>query len=104
MDVTAILDLAQQGEPAARKVIRQRAAVVADVIVNLSLILNPGLIVLGGEVGRHPALLSFLAKDLERCEFAVPRIAAARLGEAAVLRGAIAMAQEAIPSILLPLP
>jgi glucokinase len=104
MDVTAILDMAQRGEPAAKKVIKQRAAIVADVIVNLSLILNPGLIVLGGEVGRHPALLSFLGKELEGCEFAVPRIAAASLGEAAVLRGAIAMALEAIPSMLLPLP
>jgi glucokinase len=104
VDVTAILDMAQRGEAAARKVVKRRAAIVADVIVNLSLILNPGLVVLGGEVGRHPALIGFLRKELERSEFAVPRIAAATLGEAAVLRGAIAMALEAIPSILLPLP
>ena len=104
VDVAAILDMAQRGEPAAKKVIKQRAAMVADMIVNLSLILNPGLVVLGGEVGRHPALLSFLSKELERCEFAAPRIAAARLGEAAVERGAIATALEAIPAILLPAP
>jgi glucokinase len=104
VDVTAILDMAQRGEAAARKVVKRRAAIVADVIVNLLLILNPGLVVLGGEVGRHPALIGFLRKELERSEFAVPRIAAATLGEAAVLRGAIAMALEAIPSILLPLP
>lgn len=102
VDVTAILDMAQRGEPAAKKVIRQRAAIVADVIVNFSLILNPSLVVLGGEVGRHPALTGYLGKELEGCEFAVPRIAAASLGEAAVLRGAIAVALEAIPSILLP--
>ena len=104
IDVSAILDMAQQGEPLARKVVRHRAAIVADVIVNLSLILNPGLVVLGGEIGRHPAMLSFLARELEHCQFAVPRIAAAKLGEGAILRGAIAMAQEAIPAILLPLP
>jgi glucokinase len=104
VDVTAILDMAQRGEAAAKQVVKQRAAIVADVIVNLSLILNPGLVVLGGEVGRHPALIGFVRKELERSEFAVPRIAAASLGEAAVLRGAIAMALEAIPSILLPLP
>ena len=104
VDVTAILDMAQRGEAAARKVVKRRAAIVADVIVNLLVILNPELVVLGGEVGRHPALIGFLRKELERSEFAVPRIAAATLGEAAVLRGAIAMALEAIPSILLPLP
>jgi glucokinase len=104
VDVTAILDMAQRGEAAAKQVVKQRAAIVADVIVNLSLILNPGLVVLGGEVGRHPALIGFVRKELERSEFAVPRIAAASLGEAAVLRGAIAMALDAIPSILLPLP
>ena len=103
-DVTAILDMAQRGEPAAKKLIRQRAAIVADMIVNLSLILNPGLVVLGGEVGRHPALHSFLGKELARCEFAVPRIVAAKLGESAVERGAIAVALEAMPSILLPAP
>lgn len=103
VDVTAILDMAQRGEAAAKQVVKQRAAMVADVIVNLSLILNPGLVVLGGEVGRHPALIGFVRKELERSEFAVPRIAAASLGEAAVLRGGIAMALEAIPSILLPL-
>ncbi|MDR3718193.1 MAG: ROK family transcriptional regulator [Bryobacteraceae bacterium] len=103
VDVTAILDMAQRGEPAARKIVRQRAAIVADVIVNLALILNPGLVLLGGEVGRHPALLSFVRRELKQCEFAVPRIATAMLGEAAVLNGAIAVALEAIPSILLPL-
>jgi glucokinase len=95
-------DMAQRGEPTARKIVRQRAAIVADVIVNLALILNPGLVLLGGEVGRHPALLSFVSRELEQCEFAVPRIDTAMLGEAGVLCGAIAVALEAIPSILLP--
>jgi glucokinase len=102
VDVAAILDMAQRGEPTARKIVRQRAAIVADVIVNLALILNPGLVLLGGEVGRHPALLSFVSRELEQCEFAVPRIDTAMLGEAGVLCGAIAVALEAIPSILLP--
>lgn len=97
-----VLDLAQAGDTAASKVILYRAEIVADVIVNLSLVLNPGLIVLGGEVGRHPALLSLVKRELEQSEFAVPRIAAASLGEFAVLWGAIAVALEAIPSLLLP--
>jgi glucokinase len=101
-DAQAVLNLAQNGDPIARKIILHRAGIVADVIVNLSLVLNPGLILLGGKVGSHPALLSFVIKELEESEFAVPKIAAASLGEFAVLWGAIALALESIPSLLLP--
>lgn len=101
-DAQGVLNLAQTGDPLARKIILHRAGIVADVIVNLSLVLNPGLILLGGKVGSHPTLLSFVTKELENSEFAVPKIAAASLGELAVLRGAIALALEAIPTLLLP--
>ena len=53
-------------------------------------------------MGSHPTLLSLVSKELEHSEFAVPKIAAASLGEFAVLWGAIALALEAIPSLLLP--
>jgi glucokinase len=99
-----VLDLAQAGDPVARKIVLHRAAIVADVIVNLSLVLNPGLILLAGNVGSHPALLNFVNKELEQSEFAIPRIAAASLGESAILWGAIALALEAIPALLLPEP
>lgn len=101
-DAQGILNLAQTGDPIARKIILHRAGIVADVIVNLALVLNPGLILLGGKVGSHPTLLSLVSKELEHSEFAVPKIAAASLGEFAVLWGAIALALEAIPSLLLP--
>lgn len=102
-DCAGVLNLAQKGDPLARKIILHRAAIVADVIVNLSLVLNPGLILLSGKVGSHPALLSFVNKELENSEFAIPKIAAATLGDYAVLWGAISLALEAIPSLLLPL-
>lgn len=104
MDARGILNLAQAGDPQAKKIIQHRAAIVSDIIVNLSLILNPGLILLGGEVGSHPVLLSSVQKQLERCEFAVTRIAVATLGDSAVLWGAIAVGLEIIPGILLPQP
>jgi len=102
MDAQGVLNLAQAGDPLARKIILHRAEIVADVIVNLSLVLNPGLILLAGKVGSHPALLGFVTKELEQSEFAIPKIAAATLGDFAVLWGAIALALEAIPSLLLP--
>ena len=104
MEAKTILDLAQSGDPRARRIIQYRAGIVSDILVNLSLILNPGLILLGGEVGSHPMLLSSVQKQLERSEFAVTRIAAATLGDFAVLWGAIAAALEEIPFVLLPQP
>jgi len=102
MTAKQILDLAQTGDRIARKIIHRRAGIVADVIVNLALVLNPGLILLGGEVGGHAILLTLVKKELEQCEFAIPKIAAASLGEFAVLWGAIALALEGIPELLLP--
>lgn len=103
-DAAAILALAQAGDPRARKLIQHRAAIVADILVNLSLVLNPALILLGGEVGCHPLLLSLVHKQLERSEFAIPRIAAASLGDTAVLWGAISVAIDGVAAILLPEP
>lgn len=103
-DVAKILDLAQTGDPKAGKIVASRAAMVSDIIVNLALILNPGLILLAGEIGSHPVLLTTVQEELKRSEFAVTRIAAATLGEFATLWGAIAAALEKIPLVLLPQP
>ena len=99
-----ILDLAQAGDARAKKIVRRRAEIVADIIVDLSLILNPNLILLGGEVGGHPALIEFVRQQLQGSEFAVPRIDSGTPGNRAVLWGAIAVALDAIPSVLLPEP
>jgi glucokinase len=104
IDVVGILNLAQAGDPCAVKIVRQRSAIVADIIVNLSLILNPGLILLGGEIGSHPVLIDFVQKHLKGGEFAVTRIATSPPGRRAVLWGGISLAVDAIPSVLLPQP
>jgi glucokinase len=104
LDARAILDLAQVGDPQAQSIVEHRAGIVSDILINLSLILNPGLVLLGGEVGTHPALLRSIAGQLEQCEFAVTKISAASLGESGVLWGAIAIALDAIPLVVLPQP
>jgi glucokinase len=101
-DAIGILNLAQAGDPRAEKIVRQRADIVADIIVNLSLILNPGLILLGGEVGSHPVLIDFVRKQLEGDEFAVTRVSSSAPGNRAVLWGAISLALEAVPGVVLP--
>jgi glucokinase len=104
MDAIGVLDLAQTGDARAQKIVRQRADIVSDIIVNLSLILNPGLVLLGGEIGSHPILVASVLKQLEGSEFAVTRVGTGALGPRAVLWGAISLAMNAISSVLLPQP
>jgi glucokinase len=104
MDALGVLNLAQAGDIRAEKIVQNRAGIVADIIVNLSLILNPGLILLEGEVGGHPTLISAVQKQLQESEFAVTKIGPGKLGNTSVLWGAIAIALEMIPSVLLPSP
>ena len=102
--VVHLLDLAQAGDPRARRIILKRAGMVSDIVINLSLILNPGLILFNGPIGSHPYLIESVRTQLERSEFAVTKIGAAALGGAAVLWGGAAVALEAISSLLLPHP
>ena len=104
MSALDILNLAQAGDARAVKIVRQRSEIVADIVVNLSLILNPALIVLGGEIGSHSALINLVQKQLEGGEFAVPKIASSPVDRRAVLWGGISLALEALPSVLLPQP
>lgn len=104
IDAVGILNLAQAGDPRAVKIVRQRAEIVSDIIVNLSLILNPGLILLGGEIGSHPVLIDTVRKQLEGDEFAVTRVSPSSPGNQAVLWGGIALALEAVPGVVLPHP
>jgi glucokinase len=101
---TEIFDLALARDSRAKAILRRRAQIVGDILVNLSLILNPALVLFSGEIGSHPALLSAVQTYLDRCEFAVTRIAPAALGSEAALWGAVALGLEAIPAVLLPHP
>lgn len=96
--VADVWDLAASGNAEAKRLLRQRATILADVILDLALILNPNLILLGGEVGSHPALLRELNALLEGSEFAVLRVTLGALGIPAVLLGAVSIALE--PTIL----
>ena len=92
--IADVWDLAASGNPEAKRLLRQRATILADVVLDLALILNPNLILLGGEVGNHPALLRELNDLLEGSEFGILRVALGALGVPAVLLGAISTALE----------
>jgi glucokinase len=89
-----IWDLAASGNAEAKRILKQRAAILADVILDLALILNPSLILLGGEVGNHPVLLHELETLLVGGEFPVVRVALGILASSAVLWGAVCTAIE----------
>lgn len=99
-----VFDLAVEGDAHARQILMQRARILADVILNLALILNPSLILLGGEIGSHPALLPAVDSFLKGSEFAVTRVGLSSLGPSAVLWGAISIALESTASVLIQQP
>jgi glucokinase len=101
-DGVQVLNLAEAGDALAEKIVQHRVGIVSDIVLNLSLILNPSLILLGGPIGSHPALLRGVQKQLEGSEFGITRLRAGALGNMAVLWGAVLLALDVIPEVLLP--
>jgi glucokinase len=98
-----VFSLAAAGNAQAKKILLQRANILSDVILDLSLILNPSLILLGGEAGCHPRLLQEVKRQLRGSEFAAVKLGLAALGSSAVLWGAVFTAtQVAISNLIQP--
>lgn len=92
LTATQIFDRAQAGDEVAREILRKTAEILALAIINLSLVLNMSLAVLGGGVGRHPALLEMTQQFLNRHNFPRPQLVVSSLGVDAQLHGAIRLA------------
>jgi glucokinase len=93
-----VFDLAAAGNAEAKRLLKQRATLLADIVLDLALILNPSVILLGGEVGNHPRLLQEVETLLKGSEFGIVRVGLGALGHSAVLWGAISSALE--PAVL----
>ncbi len=89
---TEVFDQALSGQPESRQLLEQTARILAAVIANVSVILNPSLVVFGGGIGTNPSLFEATRRILERNEFARPRLALSLLGPDAQLFGAIRLA------------
>jgi len=87
---TDVFNLAAAGNADAKRILKQKGRILADVVLDLALILNPGLILLGGEVGTHPVLLRAVKEFLAGSEFGVISIKLGELGTTAALWGAVA--------------
>lgn len=88
---SGVLDLALEGNAFAEKIVLQRARLLRDVVLNLSLTLNPSLFVFGGDLGAHAALLQPTMEMLRKSEVATARVLPSSLGNLAVVWGAIAV-------------
>ena len=55
---------------------------------------------MGGTIGSHPAILAAIESQLAGSEFAVPGVVPEALGSENVLHGAIAVATELLPALL----
>jgi glucokinase len=84
-----VFDLAAAGNAEAKRILRLRANLLADVVLDLALVLNPSVILLGGEVGNHPRLLQEVEELLKGSEYAIVRVGLSALGSSAVLWGGI---------------
>jgi glucokinase len=95
-----IFDLAGAGDAAALKIVNRVAQTLAGAVANISLVLNPELIILGGGVGAHPVLCEATKKLVDKNEFARPRLTTSTLGTQAQIYGTIYTALTALESTL----
>ncbi|MFF8730987.1 ROK family protein [Streptomyces sp. NPDC015171] len=89
----AVFDAARQGEPAAVRAVELEGERIAHTVAAAAAVLDPDLVVLGGGVGHSVDLLLRPVREHVRALTPLrPRIAPSRLGEDAVLLGAVAVA------------
>jgi len=99
---TQIFDLAKEGDGRAVGVLRHVARIVANMITDISLLLNVDMVILGGGVGTHPSLCRETDNLLQRNEFARPVLRSSGLGTEAQLLGAIALGLRQVEAKLIP--
>ncbi len=98
--LAAIVDAAQQGEPAAIRLLKDTAHYLGAGIANLINLFNPQLILLGGwaglQIGEYilPELRQFAERYALRQPFSVTRIDLCQLGQDAVPMGAATLGLE----------
>ncbi len=99
--VSQIFDLARDGDPMARKVLDHTAEVLADVISEAALLLDPKAVILGGGVGIHEELCRATQAHLVRHEMSDLQVLPSSLGTQAQLFGGISLSLAAADDLIL---
>lgn len=91
----AVFNSAREGDKRALRVVADEASKLAKVVSVVTAVLDPGLIVLAGGVGRNADLLAGpMRRELAGTTSSVPDVVGGHLGDDAVLVGAIATAMD----------
>lgn len=88
--VPELFAAAERGVAEARRVIDQHADDVGQLALTVAAVVDPGLVVLGGGVGRNPALTPGVRAAVQRYRPDLG-VAVSALGEAASVEGAVAL-------------
>lgn len=101
LKASQIFDLAAEGDRKACELVRYTSSILADAIADISLLLNPEVVVLGGGVGSHPELCRMTEELIEQQEFDQPLLRPSSLGTQAQLHGAVSLSLAAVEECLL---
>jgi len=92
----ALFQASERGRRGARQAVLETARLIGIAAANLSLVLDPSLIVLGGSLATHgPALVREVRRIVEECLPTPARVVVSVLGEEAPLWGSLLVADEA---------
>lgn len=99
-----ILDAADWGDRLARRLVDVEADLLAKAVLSVVCTTDPAMIILGGEIGSHDAMLAPVQDACSRVLSYPARIERSQLGEHAVMVGAVAVAVERARHTLLGAP
>ena len=92
-DPEAVFALAGQGHERAGALVAEHAAEVGKLAASLVSVLDPGLVILGGGVGRNPLLTDGVRRTLAALSWPT-KVEVSRLGERATVLGAAHLARD----------
>ena len=87
-----VLDLAERGDPRARAIVADEARTIGEAVAAVCAVVDPELVILGGPIGAHPALLAPVRATVAELAPLPPRVDTGALGDGASLQGALVLA------------
>lgn len=88
-----LFQLAENGHPLAVELVREHAGEVGKLAASIVALLDPGLLILGGGVGRNPLLTAGVAATLDRLSWPT-ELVISKLGDQATVVGAAHLARQ----------
>lgn len=87
-----VFDRAATGDVEAGRIVEREGRIIGEAIAAVCAVVDPELVLLGGPIGLHPALLEPVRATVHDLAPLTPPIEVGTLGDAAVVRGALALA------------